>query len=345
MEEELNEAVRQGLDGIDFGGLSGASVFGGENFIDKIGEILSGEFFTQYPDLFSGIIALLGSMVIAVLPVITLIVAITILCGFISNNNQIVHFVAYAAVILVVVGTVADLIKMTGDTINGIKTQIDVIFPIILTLMVASGANASAGVYQPAIALLSSAITQIFSYVVLPLFIISFAFSVVSHISPNAKLDRFVTFFNSLFKWLVGICFTVFIGFMTVNGITAGSFDSVSIRAGKLTASTYIPIVGGYLSQGFDLIMASSVLIKNAVGLGGILLLLGIVLSPIIKIIVFSLAIKLASALVQPIADSKISNFLNSIGKCFGMLISCLLGVTFMYFVSLALLMMTGNVV
>lgn len=351
MQEELSQVVDDTLAKLDFGDLSNLSVFGGDNFVTIIGQILSGKFFENYPDIFSGIMAAVGGVVLAVLPVVVLIVAITILCGFVGTAkdnggiSNLVFFVAYAAVVLIVVGSVVDLVAMVGNTLQMLKNQVDLVFPIILTLMVAGGANASAGIYQPAVAVLSSGIIQIFTLVVMPLFVISFAFSVVSHLAPNTKLDKFVSFFTALFKWIVGICFTVFLSFMAIQGITAGSFDSISIRATKMTVSGYIPIVGNYLSQGFDLIMASSILIKNAVGLSGILLLLGIVLTPIIKIVVFSLAIKLASAVTQPVGDSRISNFLTAIGKSFSMLVACLIGVSFMYLVSLALFIMTGNVI
>jgi stage III sporulation protein AE len=348
--DDLTETVEDTLQKIDFGDLSKASVFGGENFIDTVGQILSGAFFEKYPDIISGIWGLVGGAVIAVLPIVVLITAITILCGFVDAMKTdghgvagIIYFVSYSAVVLITVGSVVDLVSTVGSTLNAVKTQIDIVFPIILTLMVAGGGSASAGVYQPAVLVLSSGIMQIFTLVVMPLFVVSFAFAVVSNISPNAKLDRFVGFFNSCFRWVVGVCFTVFFAFMTVQGITAGSFDGVTARAAKFTVSGVVPIVGGYLSQGFDIIMASSVLIKNAVGLTGIFLLLGIVLAPIVKVVVFSLAIRLASAVTQPVADSRISNFLNSINKCFSMLTATLIGAGFMYFVTLALFISTGG--
>lgn len=349
-ESELSEVVADTLSKLDFGDLANLSVFGGSDFWTVLGQIISGDYFKQYPDVFSGIWALLGSVVLAVLPMVVLVVAITILCGFVGTAKKegvgsLVFFVAYAAVVLIIMGSVADLIKMVGNTLEIIKTQVDLVFPIILTLMVTGGATTSAGIYQPAVAILSSGIMQIFTWVVMPLFVVSMAFSVVSHLAPQTRLDKFVGFFNALFKWIVGVCFTVFLSFMAIQGITAGSFDSISIRATKMTVSGYVPIIGNYMSQGFDLIMASAVLIKNAVGLSGILLLLGLVLAPIVKIVVFSLAIKLAAAVTQPIGDSRISNFLTTVNKSFGMLVACLLGVAFMYLVILALFIMTGNVI
>ncbi len=347
---ELSQAVNDTLSRLDFGDLSQLSVFGGKDFWSVLGQILSGEYFKQYPDVLSGIWSLLGSVITAILPMVVLVVAITILCGFMGTAktggvNHLVFFVAYAAVVLIIVGNVSDLIQMVGKTLNILKTQVDLVFPVILTLMVAGGAPTSANLYQPAVAVLSSVMVQIFTYVVMPLFVVSLAFTVVSHLAPQTRLDKFVLFFNALFKWIVGVCFTVFLSFLAIQGITAGSFDSISIRATKMTVSGYVPIVGSYMSQGFDLIMASAVLIKNAVGLSGILLLLGIVLAPIVKIIVFSLALKLTAAITQPIGDTRISDFLTTMNKSFGMLVACLLGVVFMYLVILALLIMTGNVI
>ena len=347
---ELSQAVNDTLSQLDFGDLSDLSVFGGASFWNVLGQILSGEYFKQHPDILGGIWGIFGSVVLAVLPMVVLVVAIAILCGFLGTAknggvSRLVFFVAYAAVVLIVMGSVSDLIQMVGKTLNILKTQVDLVFPIILTLMAAGGASTSANLYQPAVAVLSSVMMQIFTYVVMPLFVVSLAFSVVSHLAPQTRLDKFVSFFNALFKWIVGICFTVFLSFLAIQGITAGSFDSISIRATKMTMSGYVPIVGSYMSQGFDLIMASAVLIKNAVGLSGVLLLLGVVLAPIVKIVVFSLALKLAAAVTQPIGDARISNFLTALNKSFGMLVACLLGVAFMYLIILALLIMTGNVI
>ena len=347
---ELSQAVNDTLSQLDFGDLSHLNVFGGSDFWSVLGRILSGEYFQQYPDVLSGVWGVVGNVVLSVLPMVVIVVAITILCGFMGTAksggvSHLVFFVAYAAVVLIVVGNVSELIQMVGKTLNTLKSQVDLVFPLILTLMVAGGASTSASLYQPAVAVLSSVMMQIFTWIVMPLFMVSMAFSVVSHLAPHTRLDKFVAFFNSLFKWVVGVCFTVFLSFMTIQGITAGSFDSISIRATKMTMSGYVPIVGGYMSQGFDLIMASAVLIKNAIGLSGILLLLGIVLSPVVKIIIFSLAIRLTAAVTQPIGDTRISDFLTTINKSFGMLVACLLGVVFMYLIILALLIMTGNVI
>ena len=144
---------------------------------------------------------------------------------------------------------------------------------------------------------------------------------------------------------MAGVCFSVFMGAMVVGGVVAGSFDSVSIRATKFALKSYIPILGGYLSDGFNIVMASSVLIKNAVGMAGVILAAGTVLFPIIQIAVFSLGLKLTASILEPLVKSKVPDFLMSIAKLLNMLVVILAGVGFMYMVSVGLILSTANIV
>ena len=138
--------------------------------------------------------------------------------------------------------------------------------------------------------------------------------------------------------------FTIFIAFLTMQGLTVSSIDSISLKTAKFAIKSYIPILGSYLSDGVSVILAGSVLIKNAVGVSGLLLLFSVVFSPLIKIIIVLLLLKLTSAILEPLGDSKVSNFLFSISKSLNMLVVCLLATSFMYLISVSLLMSCSNV-
>jgi len=360
--DELADNINNNLDKIDFGDLDDIAhnlgdndfnLFSGDNFTTKIGKILSGEFATDFPNVFAAIFNVVGGVFLDVLPIIILIIAISILSGFMQSLKSqsggdgvrdIIHFVTYAAVVVIVLYAVADVTVMTGRTLASMKAQMDIIFPILLTLMASIGGMVSVSVYQPAVVMLTSGVMQLFSYVIMPLFVITLVFSVVGNLSSTTKYDKFISFFSSLYKWILGLTFTIFLGFLTIQGITAGTHDGVSVRAAKLTISSYVPFLGGYISQGFDLVMASSILIKNAVGVAGLYLLFGVVLTPVLKIAALILGLKLAAAITQPIADARISNFLTSVNKAFSMLLAVIIGAAFMYFVTIGLIIMTGNI-
>ena len=234
---------------------------------------------------------------------------------------------------------------LTSQTLFNIKSQMDAIFPILLTLLTAVGGSVSVSVYQPAMALLTGMIINVFNYILLPLFIFSVAMSIVSNLSNNVKLDKFTSFFNSTFKWITGLIFTIFTAFVSIQGLSAGSVDGISMRTMKYALKSYIPMLGGYISDGMGLVLASSNLIKNAVGASGLFMLLASVISPLIELVLFMLALKLIAGIIEPLGNKQIANFVSSLSKSVVLLIVILVGVTFIYFIMLGLVMCSANIV
>ena len=360
VEEELTETIDEQLSGIDLGQfqeiLNGLSeqeqnIFGSNNFFDKVSKLLSSDLATG-ESLFSQILSIILDEVLNFIPLLATICAIAILGSFISNlrvksNDQsiadIVHFVCFGVIIVILSGAVLSLVSLTKNLLVSIQAQMQILFPILLTLLTSLGGIISVSVFQPLVAVLVSGVMQIFNYVVFPLFICTFVFTIVGNLSNNIKLDKFISFFKSSFKWVTGTVMTLFFTFLTIQGISAGSFDGVSVQTAKYAIKSYIPIVGGYLSDGFNLIMSSSILIKNAIGVAGLLLLLATVIIPVIKIAIFSLGLKLTSAVIEPLADSRTSNFVYTVSKTMGYLVATILCISFMYLVAVGLIIISGN--
>lgn len=358
LEEDLQNKTEEGLKIFDFSTLDEElnqletkGEFGATSFIEKVKQLLNGEYSGDFLSLAKSTLNIFIADFKNLIPLLATILALAILSNLLSqfkgsnkNVGDIVHFVCYIAVIIIICTSITKLINIASETISSMQSQMEVIFPIILTLMASVGSTVSVGIYQPTLAMLSGIIVNIFNYVILPIFIISFVISIVGNLSNNVKLNKFSSLLNDVFKWIIGIIFTVFTGIMTIRGISAGSFDSVSIRTTKFAIKNYVPLVGGYLSDGFNLLMASSVLIKNAVGTAGLFLIFISILSPIITILIFKWSLHLLSAFLEPLFDSKISNFLFSVSKAINMLIASILCVALMYIISMGLLMTTGNI-
>ena len=109
---------------------------------------------------------------------------------------------------------------------------------------------------------------------------------------------------------MIGICVSIFGIFFTLQGITASSYDGISRRLAKYAIGNGIPIVGGFLSGGFDLVVAGSLLIKNALGNMSLFLLLSVLFEPLVFLISINVALRFTSALTQHFGAGKISDFL-----------------------------------
>ena len=292
--------------------------------------------------------------ILNLLPILATICAIAVISNLVGNlrtkNNEksigdLIHFVCYGIIIILISGTLLGFFDMTKQTIQSLQNQMQIIFPILLTLMTAIGGTVSVGIYQPAMAILSTTVVELFINIVLPIFICSFVFNIVGNLSTGIKLDKFAHFFSSAFKWIVGAIFTLFTTFITFQGISAGSYDGLSIKSAKYAIKNYVPFVGGYLSDGFNIIMSSSILIKNALGVVGLILLCATIIMPVLKIVLFGLGLKLVSAIIEPISDKRISNFIFNVGKSTNYLVAIIMSVAFMYLITIGLVMCTSNLI
>ena len=361
LEQQIEEEISTQLGDLDFSAIENylenltddvQDAFSG-GFMTKVESLINGEY-TSSENFFTSILSLLWDGLLSFLPIIASIIAISILGGMVGNLKpstngksigNIVHFVTYGVVIVFLGTTLVEMIALTTKTLTNLKSTMDAIFPILLTLLTAVGGSVSVGLYQPAIAMLGNVFISLITYFLLPLFIFSIIFSIVGNLSNNVKLDKFVAFLQGTFKWSIGLIFTLFLGFMTIQGISAGAVDGLSIRKAKYTIKSYVPIVGGYVSDGLSIIMASSMLIKNAVGTAGLLLVLFMAISPVINLILFMLSLKFMAGIIEPIGDKKVANFVSDISKSMSMLVALIVAVSFMYMVMTGLIMCSANLI
>lgn len=329
------------------------NVFGQVDFTEKIKALISGEGQVSFNEVIGFILSLLMDNLSGIIPLLATICAIAIVGNILlqirgkSLNKplgDVIHFACYAVIVLLVITSILQLVNLTRSTLTSLKSQMEIAFPLLLTMMAGLGAGSSVSIYQPIVAVLCGAMMQLFMNIVLPIFSLSIIFGVIGNMSSSVKLTKMADFFKNLFKYVIGFTFTIFSGVLAVSGIMAGSFDGVSIRATKYAIKSYIPIVGGYLTDGFSLIMASGVLIKNAIGYSGLIIMFITIASPLLKILLFKLGLNLVAGIIEPIADNRITNFVSQTSKNLSMLSSVILAFSFAYMVCVGLMMCTSNV-
>lgn len=330
------------------------SVFGFGNIKDKLLSLASGGEGIDFTDFLGYVVSIFGTKLNNFVPFIVSLLTICILFSLLSSikgrfasksTETIVRLACISLVMVIVFAQILNLVDESKSLIYSLKSQMDGFFPVLLTLMTAIGSAQSAAVYQPTIAVLSGAVINIITVFALPCFLFSIVFTVVGNLTDGIKLKSMAQFFSGTMKWVLGSTFFLFLAVLSIQGITASIYDNIYIRTTKLALSQYVPIIGGYLSEGYNLVISGSVLIKNGMGLSGIIILLLSVLPIVVQIIVFSLSLKLVSAVAEPLGCEEICNILGGICKNVSALVAILLGVAFLYFIFLLLLVCTGNLV
>lgn len=355
--EQLQEEVQKLLDALDTEELEAYLAtlpqYEGSDLKEMLASIVTGDFSLDYSSLWQSVLALVWEEGKVMLPAFAVILAVTLLCGILnsakngflkSTMTDIIHFAAYLSVGAVLLSVLISVLQAGFSAIGSMQRQMQIIYPILLTLMAASGGAVSAGIYRPAVAFLSSAVCEMFTAVVLPTSVVVIVLTFVGSLSDEVKTSKLGDFFKSINKWIIGLALGLLGIFLTVQGITAAQYDGISLRAAKYLVSGSVPIVGGFLSGGLDLVLAGSALIKNAVGSFAVFLLFGAILRPVLLFAAFQLFLRLSAAVAEPVGG-RISAFLSRLASDCGFFLAGLCCIAFLYFLTLILLVCSTGVI
>ena len=308
-ENPLQENVEEQLGKLDLDALEeymrSIDELSEEGIVEQVLSYLKGAKF-DFSDFGDAIFDAFLSKVSRLLPSFAVITAITLLAGVMSTlksnvnghtASEMIFLITYAAALIPLVAILIECFQETANGIGQMRKQMQIIYPLMLTLMAASGGSVSASVCRPAVAFFSTSIVSVVDGVVIPLTVTIILLSMAGNLTKELKIGKFSAFFKSINKWIIGICVSVFGIFFTLQGITTAIYDGVVRRAAKYAIGNGIPIVGGFLSGGFDLAVAGSVLIKNSLGSMGIFIMLSVLIEPLILLISVNVLLRFVSAI------------------------------------------------
>ncbi len=355
--EELQDKVDELLEVLDTeelqAYLDSLTEFSGMDIKETLSSVITGDFALDYSSLWQSALALVFNEGRAMLPAFAVVLAAALLCGILnsakngflqSTMSDIINFVTYIAVGAVVLAVLTGVLQTGFSAMESMQRQMEIVYPILLTLMAASGGSVSAGVFRPAVAFLSSAVCEMFTAIVLPASVVVIVLAFVGNLSPDVRTEKLGDLFKSINKWLIGLTLGLLTLFLTVQGIASSQYDGLSLRAIKYLVSGSVPIVGGFLSGGLDLVLAGSALIKNAVGSFAVFLLFGALLRPVLLFAAFQLFLRLCAAATEPVGG-KVSAFLSRLATDSGFFLAGLLCIAFLYFLTLVLLVCSTGVI
>lgn len=336
---DLEDNVSEGLDNIDFSGVDDVADDFVGSVADKVQSIINGEF-DSAENFWQVVVNLFGQGIKDLLPQLISIFVVLVIIGLIRKTNgglisestdSVVSFVGVSVVLMSLLSMIVSAYKQVYQMLASVTTLAEVSMPILLTLLIANGGNVAYSVCQPSMVMLCTGVIEIVKNIVLPLSIFALIFTVVSNISSNVKVSKASSFLNNASSWVLGIIFMLFSAFTTVEGISASAIDGVSYRAAKFATKSYIPILGGYLADGFDIVVASTSLIKNAFGVVTLLILLFTILKPLVTILCVNLGLQAVAAVSEPIVDDKYVKMLSGAGKTLTFLAVLVIAVSFMF--------------
>lgn len=335
--------------------IKNAEKFTGEFFEDiDINEILNDAIKGEVDNstLLKKILNILGKEVTTNIKSLVSILAIILIHSILKsisesleNNNisKLIYYVQYILIVTVIMSNFTDIIKLVQDTTGNLIGFMNALVPLLITLMMYTGSITTSSVVEPIILFMINFIGNIIQNLIIPFVLVLTSLVIISKISDKVHIDKLSKFFKSGIVWFLGVVLTVFVGVVSLEGTLSSSVDGITAKTTKAVVSSAIPVVGKILGDAVDTVLGCGIVLKNAVGLVGVVIVIGICIMPILKLFVLSVSYKLLSTVVQPIADEKIIDLLEQIGDIFKIFLGILCAISFMLIIGTTLVLKISN--
>ena len=282
--------------------------------------------------------------------VLIVIVIHSILKAIIENlgndsTTKIAYFIQYLIIVTIVVSNFVDMIEIVKVAINNIINFMSLFVPLLITLMLTTGCIVSTTATEAVLIFLINIIGTIINSLIIPLIMVSTTFAIVNNFSNKVHISRLSKFINSAILWILGIVLTIFVGVLSIEGTLSSSVDGLTAKTAKVAVSSFIPVVGKVIGDTVDSVIGCANLLKNAVGMIGMVVVLGIVIAPIIKIAIMWAFIKLIAVFCETIADEKIVKLFDALADSYKVLFGILIAVSVMFVIGITLVLRITNVV
>lgn len=259
-----------------------------------------------------------------------------------ESIGKMVKGLSYLVLMVIALAAFQEVLKVATDAIDKMTSFLQTLFPVMLTLLMAMGNLTTAALFKPMVIGTLTLLATLMKTIILPLFFLTAVLKLFNNISTDFKLGKLASLFEFSGKMGIGILMTVFIGVMTIQGVTGGVADGVTLRTAKYTADL-IPVVGKFFKDAVEIVASSGLLLKNSLGIIGILAIALICIGPVVRIAAMIFVFKISAALVEPLGLKELSDSLQDMSKSLVYIFGSVASVAIMFFISIAIVVGSGN--
>ena len=346
-QEESQEAL---LEGLELGKMQEAvnELLGEETFSvrEALERILSGEEVFSLDFLLETVRGFLYEHFLADREVLFQVVLLVLLAALFTNFTNVFSgsqageasfYIVYMLLLALLIHSFGTLSADLSGSLEDLTAFMQALMPsYFLAVTAASGAATAMVFYEMVLGviyliqvlLLQAVIPGIQAYVIIQL---------INYLHKEDFLSKLADLLKTILEWTMRTITALVIGMELIQNMVSPALDSLKRDAlGKTAAS--IPGIGNVIDGATEVALGTAVLIRNCLGVTGIVILVILGLAPVIKQAVDILAYKLLAALLQPVSDRRMTGCLLAMGEGCRLLLKVLLTVELLLLITIAIL-------
>ena len=211
------------------------------------------------------------------------------------------------------------------------------LMPSYFLAVTASSGSATAMIFYEAVLFLIYVIQVVFLKGIVTTIYVLALVELVNYLHSEDFLSKMAELLQTLIEWSLKSCMAVVLGMQLIQNMIGPAMDSLKRDIiGKTAAS--IPGIGNAINGVTEVALGTAVIIRNGIGVVGIIILVCIGIRPVIRLALLAFLYKLLAAVVQPVSDKRMTGALSTIGNGYVLFLKVLLCMELLIFITIAIL-------
>ena len=226
-----------------------------------------------------------------------------------------------AAVVAVSAGDLNQLIGMGTETITELSQFSKALLPALAAATASSGLVGTASVKQVGTVFFSDILITLIERVLLPFLYLYIGALAAGAMLGDKRLDAIAAAIRKGVVWALSALLTGFTLYLSVAGVISGAADAVAVKVTKSAIASAIPVVGSIVSGTAETVLAGAGILKNSIGVFGLLVILATCLTPFLHLAVQYLLYKLAAFAASTVSSPPLVKLIDGLAGAFGLVL------------------------
>lgn len=316
------------------------------SFSQLVNEITRGENVFNPEKILETLMKIFAAEIYSALKICTVIIAVVMLGAVLENLHEAFERrsgnISSIACIALIIGLLVSLYsesctyaKGVGDDMTNIMVAL---LPVMMTLLVGGGLALTGAVTHPVLYFMCNVFAAIFNKILIPLSVVYLVLSLSDMLSDCIELTKFRELIRKAYNFILGMTMTFFTGLLGISSFVTTPVDGLGAKGARFAISNMVPFVGRSISDAMGAVVSASLVMKNAVGVVGIILMLALCIIPIIKIGAIVLCLRLSAAVCEPVADKKTIQALTAAGDSLSMINAAIVSTAVLMIISVGII-------
>ena len=253
------------------------------------------------------------------------ILLVVVLCGAVESfGGKTAAYVPMAgglAVTLLTAGDLSELIGLGNSTVGELSTFSKVLLPTLAAATAVSGSAATASMQQVTTVFLVSLLVSLIDSLLMPFCYLYIGTLAAGVCLGERRLSAMADGMKKGITWILTTTLLLFTIYLSVSRVLTGATDAAAVKVTKAAISGVVPVVGGIISEVSESVLAGAGVVKNTIGVFGMLAVLGLCVGPFLRLGVQYLLYKGVAFLSGAVGDETLCKLINGLGGAFGLVL------------------------